>query len=210
MESSTYDLLLMELLGKNAASKMLQEGILKRLSSQSVIVHEGQYFDSIPILLEGYAKMMIQQDGRSFLLQYISPVGCCVMPYSAVNRQLKSCFGVVTESDVVVLYIPSEKILKWLFEFPLLNDWLQMKYNEYEHTLLNVVQQLLFDDLEMRLLHFLKEKARISKSSMLFMKHKEIAAEIGSVREVVTRTLLKLQKEQKIIQHENGVELLSL
>jgi len=209
MESSMFSSLLTALSGSAAATRMLQEGIVKRLSEKSVIVHEGQYFDSIPILMDGYAKMVMQQDSRSFMLQYITPVRCCVMPYSAVNRQVQSRIGIVAETDVAVLYVSTEKILKWICEYPSLNEWLQYQYNDYEQVMLSVVQQLLFDDLESRLLHFLNEKARLSRTTMLVIKHKEIAAEIGSVREVVSRTLKKLEKEHKIIQHEHAVELLS-
>lgn len=205
----TYSAALIEKLGSSAAARMLEEGIVKRLSAQSVIVHEGQYLDSLPILLDGYAKMIIQKDERSFLLQYIMPINSCIMPYATVSRQIRSRLTVMAEVDVVILYVSSEKLLKWLNEYPLLNDWVHQQYNEYEQRMITIIHQLLFDDLEVRLLHFLKEKARVSKSNRLVIKHKEIAAEIGSVREVVSRTLMKLQKEHKIIQHEHDIELLS-
>jgi len=62
--------------------------------------------------------------------------------------------------------------------------------------------------LDGRLLDYLKEKSRVSASRLLDLRHREIAQELGTSREVITRVLKKLEKEGKIHQQENGIELI--
>ena len=74
--------------------------------------------------------------------------------------------------------------------------------------MIDTLNQLIFQKLDGRLLDYLKEKSRVSSSRMLDLRHREIAQELGTSREVITRVLKKLEKEGKIHQRENGIELI--
>jgi CRP/FNR family transcriptional regulator len=109
-----------------------------------------------------------------------------------------------------VFFIPTEKLLKWIAEYPIMNEWLYRQYNEHENEMLSTINSLLFDRLEMRLLKFLTSKAIITGQNPIIITHKEIALEMGTVREVVTRLLKKLHEGNHIVQHPDSIEILSL
>lgn len=172
-------------------------------------MHEGHYLTSIPFILEGVAKITMQHDSRSFLLHYVRPFECCVMPFSAVSQNARSSVNVIACTDVQVFFVPTVKLLKWIVEYPVLNEWFYRQYNGHEHEMFTMISSLLFDRLDRRLLHYLTQKALITGQNPISITHREIALEMGTVREVVTRVLQKLQQEHRIIQHPDAIEILS-
>jgi CRP/FNR family transcriptional regulator, anaerobic regulatory protein len=58
-----------------------------------------------------------------------------------------------------------------------------------------------------RLYHYLLEKSRLKGEKVLDIRHKQIAAELGTAREVITRVLKRLEQEGKIRQVPGGIEI---
>jgi len=210
MDTIAFEQHLVSLLGNELAAKIIKVSVVKQVVKDTVIVHEGHYLTSIPFMLEGSAKIYIQHDSRSFLLHYVRPFACCIMPFSAVAHDSRSHVSVIACTDAQVFFIPTEKLLKWIAEYPVLNAWFYCQYNEHEQEMLATINSLLFDRLDTRLLQFLTRKALITGQNLIVMTHKEIAFEMGTVREVVTRSLKKLQQEHRIIQHPDAIEILSV
>ena len=210
MDAIAFEQHLVNLLGNELAAKIIKVSVVKQVAKDTVIVHEGHYLTSIPFMLEGAAKIYTQHDSRSFLLHYVRPFECCVMPFSAVAHDARSHVSVIACTEAQVFFIPTEKLLKWIAEYPTLNTWFYRQYNEHEQTMLATVNSLLFDRLDSRLLQFLTRKALITGQNPIVITHKEIALEMGTVREVVTRLLKKLQQEHRIIQHPDAIEILSV
>ena len=59
-----------------------------------------------------------------------------------------------------------------------------------------------------RLLNYLNEKVKNTKKNPLKISHRQIANELGTAREVVSRVMKKLETEGKLIQHASSIELL--
>jgi CRP/FNR family transcriptional regulator len=57
-------------------------------------------------------------------------------------------------------------------------------------------------------MEYLVEKGRLKGDKIINIRHKQIATELGTAREVITRLLKKMEKEGKIRQHPNGIEIL--
>jgi CRP/FNR family transcriptional regulator len=73
--------------------------------------------------------------------------------------------------------------------------------------MLDTINSLLFGRMDQRLYQYLQEKSRMKGEKVLDLRHKQIAAELGTAREVVTRVLTKLEQEGKIRQTEAGIEV---
>ena len=73
--------------------------------------------------------------------------------------------------------------------------------------MLDTINSLLFGRMDQRLYQYLQEKSRMKGEKVLDLRHKQIAAELGTAREVVTRVLKKLEQEGKIRQTEAGIEV---
>jgi CRP/FNR family transcriptional regulator len=185
-----------------------EDGVVMDFESGLEILHEGQSVKMIPLVLEGLIKVYTRNDERELLLYYIEPHESCVMSFlSGIKNQPSKIFA-ITEKQTKVILLPSRKVETWIHQFPALNTLFYDLYNVRYSELIDTLNQLIFQKLDGRLLEYLKEKARVNSSRLLDLRHREIALELGTSREVITRVLKKLEKEGKIRQVDRGIELL--
>ena len=81
-------------------------------------------------------------------------------------------------------------------------------FNERYFDLIDTLNHVLFDRLDSRLYLYLKEKMDLHQTTILTISHKEIANDMGTSREVITRILKKLEAESKVMQTSKGIQLL--
>jgi CRP/FNR family transcriptional regulator len=79
-----------------------------------------------------------------------------------------------------------------------------LRYSE----LLDTIHHVLFKKMDIRLYEYLKDKIILTKKNPLKISHRQIANELGTAREVISRVMKKLENEGKIKQHFNSIELL--
>jgi CRP/FNR family transcriptional regulator len=195
-------------LEKELIEKILNASVINEYGAGTEIIREGQYIKTIPLLLRGLVKLSIRQEDKEMLLYYMRPSQSCVMSLYTGLRAEKSKAFAVAEEDSTILFIPADKISKWIKEYPKLN---QLFYDQFEMRyldLLETIQQLLFDRLDKRLYKYLKEKVKVGGKNPLAISHREIAEDLGSTREVITRVIKKLERENKVRQLERGIRIL--
>lgn len=185
-----------------------QDGVIMDFESETEILHEGQSVKMIPLVLEGLIKVFTRNEDRELLLYYIEPSESCVMSFLAGIKNKPSKIFAVTEKPTKIILLPSHKVEMWTHQFPALNSLFYDLYNSRYSELIDTLNQLIFQKLDGRLFEYLKEKSRVKSTKQLDLRHREIAQELGTSREVITRVLKKLEKEGKIRQRENGIELI--
>jgi CRP/FNR family transcriptional regulator, anaerobic regulatory protein len=183
------------------------EGSVMDVPAGMEILKEGQYVRMIPIVLQGLVKVFTRVEEKELLLYYIGSTQSCIMSFSAGLSQSPSRIFAISEEASMLLLLPAEKINKWIREFPALNDLFFRQYNLRYTEMLDTINSLLFGRMDQRLYQYLQEKSRLKGEKILDIRHKQIAAELGTAREVVTRVLKKLEQEGKIRQTEAGIEI---
>ena len=118
-------------------------------------------------------------------------------------------FFAITEEDSKILLIPTDKLPKWLIEFPDLNTLFYNQYDLRYSDLLDTIQHVLINKMDKRLFEYLKHKAELTKNKSIKLTHGQIANELGTAREVISRVLKKLESENKVKQSTNGIVILS-
>ena len=195
-------------IGDELLQVFAEDGIIMDLESGKEILHEGQSVKMIPLVLEGLIKVYTRNEERELLLYYIEARESCVMSFLAGIKNQPSKIFAITEKPTKVLLLPSRKVETWIHQFPALNTLFYDLYNVRYSELIDTLNQLIFQKMDGRLLDYLKEKSRVSSSHLLDLRHREIALELGTSREVITRVLKKLEKEGKIRQQDRGIELI--
>ncbi len=172
------------------------------------ILHEGQYIKVIPLVLEGVVKVFTRSDDKELLLYYIESGESCIMSFTAIMKNSPSKVYAMAEKNAVIAAIPSEKLRLMLRSSPAMNDLFYGLFDTRYNDLLHTIQDLLFSRMDQRLFHYLLDQSRKKATSVLNLRHREIAADLGSAREVITRVLKRLESEGKILQVENGIKIL--
>jgi CRP/FNR family transcriptional regulator len=114
----------------------------------------------------------------------------------------------VAESDVIM--IPIEYMEQWMNSY---KSWYQFVVNTYRtrfEELLVTIDHVAFRNMDERLAFYLKKHRDISKSNIIAVTHQEIANELNSSREVISRLMKKLAERGKIKLMRHHVELINL
>ena len=182
--------------------------VYKEIPAGTEILQFGQYVNVIPIVEKGLVKVFTHHEDKELLLYYIQPVESCVMSFSAALKGQKSKVNAITEVDSNLLILPVDQLKILLAEFPKLNDKFYEHYNQRYSELIDTIHHLIFTHLDQGILDFLKERSTLTGQNPLKISHKEIANNLGSAREVVTRLMKKLESEGKLLQLKDGIEIL--
>ena len=190
--------------------KLKKEGTIKIFPPDSVIIDENDYIKFVPIVLHGSIKVFkLDEDGREILLYYIKPGESCVMSFLGATCNGTSKIKAVVEEEAEVLLLPVHKATDLIRENP---QWIQFifeLYNRRFEELLSVVNAIAFQKVDDRLWELLKTKTKLLKTSELNMTHQQIADELGTAREVVSRLLKQLERENRISLGRNRIRLLA-
>ncbi len=191
-------------LGKDLLEEMTRSAIIKEIPEGTEILREGQYIRAVPLVIEGLIKVYSRFEDKELLLYYIEPFQSCIMSFSSALANEPSKIYAETEEDTLTMLLPVEKVNTWTKQFPEINTLFFNQYNIRYNELLETIRYLLYYKLDKRIYDYLVEKSRVKGSQTLKIKHKQIAYELGTAREVVSRILKKLEKEGKLRQ-EGGL-----
>ncbi|MDC8005528.1 Crp/Fnr family transcriptional regulator [Aureisphaera galaxeae] len=189
-------------------SEIEAKALVKEIPKNTEILREGQYVKVIPIVIEGLVKVFTRHEDRELLLYYIRPNESCIMSFAASLKNDPSKVFAITEEDTSALLLPVDKVSDWIKQFPDINTLFFQQYNLRYSELLETIHHVLFDRMDKRLLSYLQEKVSLTHQNPLRLSHKQIAQELGTAREVISRTMKKLEREQLVKQHSNSIELL--
>ncbi len=176
----------------------------------TVILKQGGYIKVIPLMVSGLAKVFKQEEenGNEVLLYYIKPGETCVMSMMTLLRNDTSKIRAVIEKDSEIVVIPANKAIVIAKKYPVWNDFIyRLFYQKYEE-LVEVVEILTFSNKDKRLLAYLQKEASLKDSTILHTTHQQIAYDLGSSREVISRLLKKLEHEGVVKLKQGVIELL--
>jgi CRP/FNR family transcriptional regulator len=182
--------------------------IIKEFSAQTEILREGQFVKYVPLVLEGMVKVFTRHEDKELLLYYIESGESCIMSFNAGLKNSASKVFAVADDNALLLLLPVEKLSEWVKSFPSLNELFFNLYDQRYASLLDTINHLLYSRLDQRLYNYLQETARQKNSKVLNLRHRQIAAELGTVREVISRVMKKLEQEGKVKQLPAGIEIL--
>jgi CRP/FNR family transcriptional regulator len=189
-------------------TQILSESQIMNISKGTEILREGQYVKVIPIVIEGLIKVFSSFEEKDLLLYYIQPKESCIMSFSASLKNEPSKVYAVTEEDCKLLLMPVDKVSSWISQFPGINQLFYQQYNQRYSELLDTISHVLFNKMDKRLFDYLVEKTRMTKQNPLKISHRQIASELGTAREVISRVMKKLEAEGKLKQINQGIEIL--
>ena len=195
-------------LKKDLVDEFIRIGVVKDIPKNTQILRGGQYVKVIPIVIEGLIKVFTRYEDKELLLYYIQEKESCIMSFSASLKNEPSKVFAFTEEDTRALLLPVDKVEKLTIQFPDINTLFFQQYNVRYTDLLETINHLLFSRMDKRLHAYLIEKGKLKNSKEIKISHRQIANELGTAREVITRTMKKLEAEGLIQQQSNYIELL--
>jgi len=206
------DLITLKKLLPQVNTELLQfiatEAVDMDIPAETTLLKTGNYVRSIPLVVKGLVKVSRIEDDKELLLYYIHPGEMCIMSFSACCSNSASLIEATAPEETRLLLIPSDKLRQWITTYPEFNFYVYEMFNKRYLDLMDTINQLIFNRLDERILLYLKEKALHTGNKQLSVTHQQIASDMGTVREVISRLLKKLERENKILTGRNQVTVL--
>jgi CRP/FNR family transcriptional regulator len=177
--------------------------VLKKIPKGQFIAMEGEPCNYLPIVKSGVIRVYkLSPNGQEMTLYRIKSGESCILTISCLLTNKAFPAIAFTESDSEVILIDSANVKNWINKH---NIWREFIFNYMSNIIFKVLSLLessTFNRTESRIIDFLLINFE-EKSSKLNITHQDIAREIGTSREVVSRILKELES-QKIIKLSRG------
>jgi CRP/FNR family transcriptional regulator len=187
-----------------------QEAEQRRFSAGEIIMRTGQYIRSTALILEGRVKIYRQgPEGGEFLMYYLGPGQACAVSIICAMQSDTSEITAVAEEDCEILLIPIS-LMDTLFKNH--RSWYQFVLQTYRSRfdeVLSVIDDVAFRNMDERLFFYLKRFKEKTGKTQLDLSHQQIAEDLNSSREVISRLLKKMEQRGELILHRNMIEITS-
>jgi CRP/FNR family transcriptional regulator len=197
---------------KNLIQDIIDKGEMKTFKPDELLVKTGQYFRSIILIVQGLIKVYREdQEGNEFFIYYLQPGQACALSMKCPVRNAKSQVMAKAVSETTVITIPMECMDQWMHDYKSWYYFVLDTYRKRIEELLITIDDIAFRSMDERLLSYMKREQQIHNSFILTINNTEVAEELNSSREVVSRLMKKLSEKGMIRLLKNQqVEILNL
>ena len=193
---------LVELIEKNAVQRSFNAG--------DIIMRTGQYIKSTALVLEGQIKIYRENpEGGEFLMYYLQPGQACAVSMICAIQSGTSEIMAMAEEDSEVLMIPVHLMDDMMNQYKTWYQFVIQTYRGRFDELLSVVDNIAFRNMDERLEFYIKRYVEKAGKKNLEISHQQIADDLNSSREVISRLLKKMEQRGLVRLHRNMIELVS-
>lgn len=176
-----------------------------------LVIDYGVPIPFIPLIIEGSLRIVRRdEDEHEILLYYLNPGQTCATSLTCCMSNMASEVEAIAEEDVRLIGIPARSADEWFDKYP---EWKAFVMNTYKYRfdeLLEAINGIAFTQLDQRLVKYLKNKASVHGTKILSTSHQEIATDLNSSREVISRLLKKLEHDGRVKLARNVIDITKL
>ncbi|QHS56397.1 Crp/Fnr family transcriptional regulator [Mucilaginibacter sp. 14171R-50] len=193
-----------------ALKTFLQENAhLVRVAAGEQIMRTGQYIRATVMVLEGRVKLYREGDeGGEFFMYYLEPGDACALSMICATKQQTSQVTAKAVEDTLLLSIPIMLMDEMMKQFKTWYYFVLETYRARYEELLVVIDHIAFKSMDERLYFYLSDQYKKLATRELRITHQEIAADLNSSREVISRLLKKMEQRGDLRLHRSAIEWL--
>jgi CRP/FNR family transcriptional regulator, anaerobic regulatory protein len=197
-----------DLYEENLRKKIEEEGTIMEIPEGEMLMDIGGFIKFVPLVLEGSLRIMREdKDGNELLLYYVRKGETCAMSLTCCMGDARSNVRAIAEEATTVIAIPVRNMDLWTNQFQSWKSFVMHTYQKRFEELLATIDGIAFQRLDDRLEKVLKTKSETIGSNMLVITHQELATELNSSREVISRILKQMERRGMLKLGRNKIEL---
>ena len=191
---------------KDLATYLSSIGEIRVFNEGEMLMKTGQFFKSAVLIIRGHVKLYREgEEGNEFFMYYLDPGDACALSMICATRNQASSIMAVADEETEVILIPIQFMDKLMRDFRSWYYFVLETYRNRFEELLSVIDNVAFKNMDERLVWYLKRQAEKYGNSMN-IKHQQIANDLNTSREVVSRLLKKMEKEGMLTLNRNLIE----
>lgn len=188
--------------------EILQQGRIRYFHQDHPITQPGDEILFIPIVLSGCIRILRQNDeGDEVFLYHLYPGQTCAMSLTCCQSGKRSMIKAIAEMESKLLMIPVKLSEDW-FRFPEWKAYISNNYQTRFAELLQVIDLIAFNNMDKQLLHYIKERAKALNVKVLDITHQEIAEELHTHREAISRLLRTMEQKGLVKLGRNSIQII--
>jgi CRP/FNR family transcriptional regulator, anaerobic regulatory protein len=206
MEEQSHIRQLFPGLEEDLYEEMIQHGEIREVPAGTIILRKGQSIRSTMLILEGIVKLYQEdEDGNEFFMYDIEPGEACAVSMVCTYRQESSQVLAKALTDVTMLTIPIQYMDEWLGKYRSWHYFVIRTWRSRYEELLNTINEIAFKNMDERLEYYIEGQVK-KFGRHIKQTHQEIATDLNSSREVISRLMKKMEKNGWVIIHRNSFE----
>jgi CRP/FNR family transcriptional regulator len=196
---------------KALKTDLQQHGELRLFKEGEQLMRTGQYFRSTMLILHGLVKIYREdEDGSEFFMYYLQPGQACALSMVCATRQETSQVMAKAVKDTEVIAVPLQFMDEWMVKYKSWYHFVLETYRSRFEELLQTLDHIAFRAMDERLEFYLQQHVKALGAPFIETSHQEIANELNSSREVISRLLKKMEQMGKLKLHRNAIEIIRL
>jgi len=187
-----------------------KEAVERNFKAGDVIMRTGQYIKSTVLVLNGRIKIYREnEEGSEFLMYYLGPGEACAVSMICTLQSQTSEVMAQAEEDTEVLMLPVQLMDQLMNDY---KSWYQFVIRTYRSRfdeLLTVIDNIAFRNMDERLEFYLTRYVKNASTRQIELSHQQIADDLNSSREVISRLLKKMEQRGRVKLQRNMIEWLN-
>ena len=178
----------------------------------SVVFKPGQSCRGLLFVVHGSVRVsMVSGSGREISLYRLQQGELCVLTLATLLRSADyAAAEALTETETRVVCLPTEHFRSAFAGSQTFQDYMLDKLTTYLHDTLMLFREVAFDRLDMRLASLLFRRFKSSQVVDFSITHQQVALELGTTREVVSRMLKDLERNNCVRLMRGRIQLVNV
>ncbi len=198
-------------LEKKLIGEMVAKGTSKSIKEGEVIIQSGQNIRSAFLIVDGLVKIYREdEDGHEFFMYYLEGGNACALSLVCAVKQETSEVMAKALTNTTLLAIPLTVVDEWLLKYKSWGQFALGSYKQRFEELLKTIDHIAFRNMDERLVYYLKRHQEKTGSNLVQLSFTQIAQDLNSSREVISRLMKKLSDCGLIQLHRSHVAIVNL
>ena len=207
MESGDLIKKTLPFLEKDLINELSGVSKLQSLDVGESIVDEGEYIKAFPIVIAGTIRVVrLAEDGNELLLYFLKQGEICAMALTCCMGLQKSNIRMTAEEESIIILVPVDNPEKWMSDYRTWKEFMMYSIRKRFDELLDTIDSIAFMRLDERLIRFFEERYSSTGKTVFSGTHYDIAIQLNTSREIISRLLRKLVQKNLVVTERNSVD----
>lgn len=191
------------------ASEVLDNAQVISMPENSTVFSQGDACKNYLLVLDGKVKVFTRaENGREILLYRLYQGDSCVLTTSCLFGNKNYPAEGKTETAVTALAIPARQFSEALQQSVTFREMVFSAFSSHLSELIELIEEVAFGKIDVRLAKLLL--AQCDSEHTLISTHQNIATELGSAREVISRQLKDLESKGHIEINRGNIKIIDV
>ena len=191
--------------------ELQEKGRVLEVKAGQTLIQSGQNIRNTMIVLEGLVKLYREsEEGGEFFMYHLHPGDGCALSLICDRTFRASSVTAKAVTDTVLLVVPISETENWMRQYRTWYHFVVGTYRKRYEELLETIDHIAFQNMDERLEFYLRRHRNALNTNVLEITNTQIAQELNSSREVISRLMKKLAEAGKVRLLKNGIEILKL